>query len=294
MTTLENEYLRIDIQWKGAELASIYDKTTETEHLWQANPDIWPWHAPNLFPVVGGCLNNQLLVAGQRYPMERHGFARHSDFELVDSTDNQARFSLRASEATMAVYPYRFNFEVIYDLEDRLLKITYRVINEDEQPVYCSVGAHPAFSVPFYPDEQYEDYYLEFEIDEPLERHMLSKNGFFTGETEPIVLQNRRLPLTKYLFDQDALVFKNLANRQVIIRSRNHDQIVSVSFLPFNYLGIWAKPGGSFVCLEPWLGCADTEGKPVDIREKEAIQRVEPGDLFEAAFIVGISPQDAL
>ncbi|GAA4446635.1 aldose 1-epimerase family protein [Nibrella saemangeumensis] len=293
MTTLENDYLRIDIQWKGAELASIYDKTTETEHLWQANPDVWPWHGPNLFPVVGGCLNNQIVVDGNRYPMERHGFARHSTFDLTDSSETVARFSLRANESTLAAYPYQFNYEIWYELEDRLLKVAYRVTNEDDQPIYFSVGAHPAFNVPFYPDETYEDYYLEFELDEPLERHLLSKEGFFTGETQAVHIHNRRLPLTQDLFAQDALVFKNLSSRQVTIRSINHDQIVSVSFLPFNYLGIWAKPGAPFVCIEPWLGCADTEGRLVDIREKEAIQRVDPGQLFEAAFIVGISPHDA-
>lgn len=292
MTTLENEYLRVDIQWKGAELASIYDKTTETEHLWQADPDVWPWHGPNLFPVVGGCLNNQILVNGNSYPMGRHGFARQSIFELVDSSAIQTRFALPFSEATLSVFPYRFTFEILYELEDRFLKVTYRVSNEDLQPVYFSVGAHPAFNVPFYPNESYEDYYLEFEVDESLEKYVLSKDGFFNGQTVPVPLQNRRLPLSKDLFAQDALVFKNIVNRQVTIRSKNHDQVVTVSYLPFNYLGVWAKPGAPFVCIEPWLGCADTEGKPVDIREKEAIQVVEPGEVFEAAFIIGISSQN--
>jgi galactose mutarotase-like enzyme len=43
------------------------------------------------------------------------------------------------------------------------------------------------------------------------------------------------------------------------------------------------------VCIEPWLGCADTEGKPVAIEEKELIQSVAPGETFEAAFTITIS-----
>ncbi len=151
------------------------------------------------------------------------------------------------------------------------------------------VGAHPAFAVPFRAGDAYEDYFLEFENQEPLETHMLSSEGYFTGETKRVETDANRLPLTKHLFDQDALVFKNLASRRVAIRSRKHNQAVIVDYPPFSYLGIWAKPGAPFVCLEPWLGCADSEGKPKPIEQKEAIQHVAPGHVFEAAFAIRIS-----
>jgi galactose mutarotase-like enzyme len=56
----------------------------------------------------------------------------------------------------------------------------------------------------------------------------------------------------------------------------------------FNYLGIWAKPGADFVCIEPWLGCADTEGKPVELKDKEDIQSLKHGHVFEASFYISI------
>ena len=85
MTTLENNFLRVTIRPKGAELTSIVHKASGIEHLWQADPAVWGWHAPNLFPVVGGCLHNQVLIDGQPYPMERHGFTRTSLFETTES-----------------------------------------------------------------------------------------------------------------------------------------------------------------------------------------------------------------
>ena len=291
MTTLENNHLRVSIRPKGAELTSIFHKSSGIEHLWQADPTIWGWHAPNLFPVVGGCLNNQLLIDGKTYLIERHGFARQSTFETTESSDKHAIFSLRSSEATRVHFPYEFEFQLIYELDGTRLSIMYRVVNQDNKTIFFSVGAHPAFAVPFLSGEAYEDYFIEFEKSETLETHMLSASGYFTGETKPVQTEasGHRLSLTKQLFDADALVFKNLASRRVAIRTAKHNHAVTVEYPAFPYLGLWAKPGAPFVCVEPWLGCADSEGQPKPIDQKEAIQQVGVGEVFEAAFTIEIS-----
>jgi galactose mutarotase-like enzyme len=289
MITLENEYLKISVRQKGAEMTSFYNKENNTEHLWQAYADVWEWHAPNLFPVVGGCINNEVLINGKPYPMQRHGFARHSDFVLIESDETHVKFSLSQDENTMAAYPYKFSFQVLYDLLDRELRITYKVINYDDQSIHFAVGAHPAFNVPFFPNESMDDYFLEFEHDEPLKTHLLSSSGFFTGTTESLPQVKNRLPITKELFAKDALVFKDLTSRKVSLRSKNHSHSVYIRYPYFNYLGIWAKDGAPFVCLEPWIGCADTEGKITEFSQKEAIHTLDKGHVFEADFTIGIN-----
>ncbi|GAB3994040.1 aldose 1-epimerase family protein [Spirosoma daeguense] len=294
MITLENDFLRVSIRSKGAELTSLFHKPSGIEHLWQADPTVWGWHAPNLFPVVGGCLNNEVHIDGKTYPMERHGFARQSVFEVTESTALHAIFSLRSSEATRTHFPYEFEFQIIYELEAERLSITYRVVNQDEKTIFFSVGAHPAFTVPFVADETYENYYLQFEAKEHLETHRLSSGGFFTGETKAVQTENNdtsrsQLRLTKHLFDQDALVFKNLTSRSIVLRSDKNEHAVTVNFSDFLYLGVWAKPGASFVCIEPWLGCADSEGKTTPFEEKEAIQQLDAGNVFEAYFSIAIT-----
>jgi galactose mutarotase-like enzyme len=286
MAVLENEFLKINIRNKGGELTSLFDKSSGIEHLWQGDPSIWNWHAPNLFPIVGGCLNNELQIEGKAYPMERHGFARQSDFNLSKATDEQAFFSLISTPKTKQVYPYDFDFQIKYTLKGKALTITYLVINNGQNRMYFSVGAHPAFNVPFTASEKYSDYFLEFEQAEKLERHLLSASGLFNGKTEPVVLDGNKLHLTKELFNQDALVFKNLSSRKLTLRSQNHNQFIQVEYAEFPYLGIWAKPGADFVCIEPWLGCADSEGELVEISRKEAIQHVEVGEVFEKAFSI--------
>ena len=288
MTTLENDQLRITIRPKGAELTSIFHKASGIEHLWQADPAVWGWHAPNLFPVVGGCLNNQVLIDGETYPMERHGFTRTSTLETTESTATHAVFTLRSGEKTRVHFPYEFEFQIGYELQDARLIITYRVINQNDKTMFFSVGAHPAFAVPFNAGEAYEDYYLEFGQNEALETHLLSAAGYFTGETRPVPTKGRHLGLTKHLFDDDALVFKNLASRRVAICTDRHNHAVIIDYPSFPYLGLWAKPGAPFVCIEPWLGCADSEGALKPIQEKELIQSVEAKQTFETSFSITI------
>jgi galactose mutarotase-like enzyme len=286
MTFIENDLYKIAIRAQGGELTSFYNKATGIKHLWQADPEIWPWHAPNLFPIVGELIHDQLLVDGKVYSMARHGFNRQSELLLLECDNLSAKFSLPYSEKTLAVYPYKFDFQIHYDLIDAALRVTYKIINLDKKNIYFSVGGHPAFNVPFNKGENYEDYYLEFETNEKLKTHLLSTEGVFTGDTQPVPTNGNKLPLTRDLFVNDALVFKNIRSRMVTIKSTKHNQTLSVEFPHFNYLGIWAKTGADFVCIEPWLGCADTEGIHTDISNKENIQKLKAGHVFEAAYFI--------
>lgn len=289
MTTLENDALRVSIRPKGAELTSIFEKKNGVEHLWQADAGVWGWHAPNLFPVVGACLNDEIVVENQSYPMQRHGFARHSEFALRESSATSAVFSISFSQKTLPVFPYRFELRVAYALDGANLSVTYRVQNQDEKPVFFSIGAHPAFNVPFFPGEAYSDYFVEFDREEELTTHLLDPSGLFSGAAEPVPTEGQRLHLTEHLFDRDALVFKNHTSRRVSLGSRRHDRRVTVDFPDFNFLGLWAKSGAPFVCIEPWLGCADTEHNPLPFEQREGIQRVEVGETFEAGFTISVS-----
>lgn len=289
MVTLQNEFLKVEISPMGAQLTSVFNKLNKTEHLWQGDPSVWGFHAPNLFPVVGGCYNNEINVDGRTYPMERHGFARTSEFIIQDCSDVHAKFSLSHSEETHKVYPFKFTFQVLYDLFDSELRISYKVINQDENSICFSVGAHPAFNIPFFRGQTYEDFYIEFEQDEDLVKHLFSDEGYFNGQTEMVVKNGNKIDLTKDLFTGGALVFKNLASREVLIKNHKTPNFISVSFPHFESLGIWAAPGADFVCIEPWLGYGDSAGGPVEFRNKEGIRKLEQGHVFEVDYTIGIT-----
>jgi galactose mutarotase-like enzyme len=288
MTILENNSLKVRINLKGAELSSVFNKLTGIEHLWKADPSVWAFHAPNLFPIVGSCLQNELLVEGNKYPIKRHGFARHSEFKLIEQNQTEATFQLNYTEETLEQYPFKFAFEVLYKLEDSNISIKYKVLNLDNKSIYFSLGAHPAFNVPFTSDEQMVDYYIEFFEDESLEKHLLNKDGFFTGLTQAVPLDSRKLQLGPDLFKSDALVFKELNSREVRLKSHKSNHYISVSFPDFTSLGIWSPMGAPFVCIEPWLGYADSVGEQKEFSVKEGVICLEEKGEFKAEYGIGI------
>jgi len=287
--SIGNDKIRLSVSEHGAEMSSLFDVPNNIEHLWQADEKYWPWHAPVLFPVVGRCLNDQIEVDGVKYKMERHGFARRSEFQLIDQGPESLRFRLSSSPATLAIYPYQFDFDISYQLYDGSLTLTYEVVNKGNTDMYFQLGGHPAFAVPFYPGEQYEDYYLEFDRDTILDRENINSEGYFDTSVSHVLNGTNILPLERDMFYKDAIIFKDINSRKVTLRSRQNPHTLSVEFPDFEYLGLWAKGGGPFICIEPWRGCADTAGMPVSMKYKEGAIGLAPDDKFQASIIVTIS-----
>lgn len=275
-----NDYLIVTAQSKGAELTSIRSLETGIEYLWQANPAVWPRHAPNLFPIVGK-MNGKYTVEGKQYEMNQHGFARDSDFKITKSSDTTLVYELQYSNESLKVYPFKFRFYVIYEIFDNEISVKYRVENLDDKDIYFSVGAHPAFNVPLVVNESFSDYYIDFEKDETLGRFMI-EDGLILEQSKPILENENRLFLTKELFLQDAIVLKNMKSKTLTMKSKKSKYFVKIKFDGFNYFGIWTKPGfDKFICLEPWQGIADTKGKKVNLENKEGIIKLTKSKTFE-------------
>lgn len=288
MHQIENEFLRVRAREFGAELTSIYDKKNKIEFLWNADEKFWGWHAPVLFPVVGRCLNDEIIIDGQKYPMEKHGFARKSNFKLLELSEQKMVFSLTHSEDTFKHYPFQFEFLIGYRLKENELQVSYEVINEDNKTIWFQLGGHPAFAVPFNATDKYEDYYLEFGKEENSSRHFIDENGFFNGISEPVLTHSNIIPLRKDLFKSDALIFKDLKSRTVTIKGKNHTHYLKLDFHGFNYLGLWAKENAPYVCIEPWLGCADTTGNAKEFSQREGVVMLEPGEEYNPSYFITV------
>ena len=59
---LENDYLKVSVIEKGAELKSVVSKTTKLEYMWSGDPAFWGKTSPVLFPVVGTLKKRHLSV----------------------------------------------------------------------------------------------------------------------------------------------------------------------------------------------------------------------------------------
>ncbi|MCX2738576.1 aldose 1-epimerase family protein [Pontibacter anaerobius] len=286
---LENDNYKVGIDTLGAELHHFIKKDENLEFIWQADPQVWASHAPNLFPIVGELPGQQYTFEGQKYDMKRHGFARRKKFELVEEHHDKLVFQLTEDEETLQQYPFEFRLLVAYTLEWNKLSVTYHVANTSKQNLYFSVGAHPGFNVPFYPNEEYEDYFIEFEKEETLHRHLLSEDGLQNGNTESVMEHEGKLALNRKYFYKDALVFKDVRSEKVTLGSPRNARRIEVEFDGFPYLGIWGKPEHPrYVCIEPWCGIAGRVGESGDITEKEGINQLAPEQTFARTYTITI------
>jgi len=290
MYTLENRKLKIGIKKIGAELSQISSVKNINEFMWDANPAIWANHAPNLFPIIGALKEDSYRFENKKYAMTKHGFIRNNkDIAIHEKTNDSLTFKLSQNESTLKSYPFKFEFYITYKLTDNKIDIIHTVKNCDEQRLYFSLGGHPAFKCPVYENENYEDYVLEFEHDENSVRHLINmETGLISSKTKPVFNNSNKIPLTHDLFNEDALIFKDLKSRKVTLKSDTYGAILSISYKEFPYLGIWAKPNGNYVCIEPWLGIADYEDTNQELKTKEGILSLEANKSFTASYTIEI------
>lgn len=281
MYTIENSEIRASIHSKGAELQSLYQKEHQLEYMWSGDPAFWGKHSPLLFPIVGTLKDNSYEYEGKSYTLARHGFARDREFLAETQSGDAISFLLRSDEQTRSVFPFDFELRVIYRLRAGGISTTYQVKNPGKGPLYFSVGGHPAFRVPLAAGTEYTDYYLEFDGVETAPRWPISKDGLIGRDPIPLLQNTAVLPLRKDLFAKDALVIKSLVSRGVTLRSGQTERGLRMDFPGFPFLGIWAAPNADFVCIEPWCGIADPVDSNQKWTEKEGINKLEGGGVFE-------------
>lgn len=287
--SIENEFLKIAVQEEGAELCNLINLENGREHIWQANPEIWESHAPNLFPIIGALKDGKYTFEGEEFELPKHGFIRYNkNIRLKERTDNRLTFELLYSEDTLKMYPFRFAFRISFSLNKRSLEVKHQVINLDSREIYFSVGGHPAFNIQLFKNEKIDDYYLQFDQKMDLETFLLNDEGLVSTKTRKVLDNEDKIILTRHLFDNDALIFKDIQSKKVNLISKNNGKILSVEFSDFKNLGIWSKPGAPYVCIEPWLGIADTEGANPKLDNKEGIIKLPVKNDFNAGYTIKI------
>ena len=120
---LASDKLSVKISTLGAEIISAVKDGKEK--IWEGNPDIWSGHAPVLFPICGGLKDDKFIFEGKEYILEKHGFARHREFEIESAEKEKAVFLLKDDEKTLESYPFHFEFRVKYALDGERINIEY-------------------------------------------------------------------------------------------------------------------------------------------------------------------------
>ena len=259
---------------KGAELISAIDLNSKFEFIWQADPQVWPRHAPILFPIVGKLKNNEYNWNQQVYTLPQHGFARDLNFEIQELYTDLISFKLESNAETKTNYPFDFCLMITYQALENGLHMAIQIQNKSDFDMPFSFGLHPGFNLP-------EANLDKYEIVADHEMNWLTEklaNGLLTGENQLLAESLQNIPLNPESFKNDALVFKQFNSSYIELKHKHNSFSVRVDTSQFPFLGIWNKyPNQSFICLEPWAGIADSVNTNSEFEDKEGILNLEAG-----------------
>jgi len=269
---IENEHLCCTVDDFGAQLHSVKDRATRAEYLWQGDPAVWTGQAPVLFPIVGRLKDDRYRWQGREYTLPKHGFARKSPFKLLARDGARASFTLESNDQTRACYPFEFALTLDFRLEGRSLIAEATVDNKGDGEMYFSLGAHPAFQCAM-------GDILRFDAPETLDSQWIDSEAMLAGGGYPVLENATDIIIHEHLFDRDALILQGMRSKYITLM-RDGKPSVKFDIGGAPVLGIWAKPGAPYVCIEPWYGLNDSNEFTPDLSQKPLIQRLGPGEAF--------------
>lgn len=275
----ENHRFQAEVDTLGAELRRLRDCVKGEELLWQGDPAVWSGSAPVLFPVVGRLREGGYRHKGQRYEMPKHGFARSSEFAVTRQEGDVLTLELRESPQTLQIYPFAFSLQITFRLLAAGLRVEYAVRNPAATELFFTLGSHPGLCLP----PEGGPYRIEFDEPETLAVFRL-EGDLLSTQSEPFMRGERIIPLTPDTFARDALIFKNISSRRIGVVGQQRAVYVDTSGAP--HLGLWAKAGAEYVCIEPWYSYDDAADVSGELSEKPGILTLAPYARFTTAYTI--------
>ena len=279
--TIENEYLKLTVTTWGAQVKSVVRKSDGVEHIWQADKDVWGFHAPILFPHCGKVVDGKIEAKGKVYESGQHGFARSMEHEFVDQTKDTIVLELCSSEETLARFPFEFRLVSTFTLEGDTVHHTLTVENLDAEELPFGIGYHPAFTIPFDDKHVATDYELRFsEMESPICINNLP-TGLMHGDLYHLPTNIMSLPVDEKLFDMDSHCMVNLKSATLGLYEKGTGRGVVCNIQEFPYTLLWSKPGmPKFICIEPWHSLPSPENGSIKWEEKAAAAVLQPGEAW--------------
>ncbi len=276
--TIKNQHLSATIDSLGAELCSL--KSPDREYIWQGHPDYWEGHAPLLFPTIGGVKNNQVTIGGQNCHLKNHGFLRTINLEVIHHSDEKIVFSTKFSSDTLSCYPFKFQFIATYKLDGTTCEMTYEIKNLDDKSMPFFFGLHPALNCNITDEENFDDYYIEFNVPTAITRPYFPEGDDYPDLDNMEVLSPNSK--TYSLKHEDFLLYSLVQDKINFTKSdlchKTKGKIVDFDFEGFDTYTMWQPHYAPFICLEPWTGLSGIAPYSKNLEDNRLCKYIDAGD----------------
>ncbi len=281
--TLKNENISVQIDSMGAELISVRSNSAY-EYIWQGEQ--WKGHAPLLFPLCGKLLDDKYTYHGKEYRLQKHGFARRSEFSLVNKSDTEVTLSLSSSDETLAVYPFEFKLSASYKIDGTRLEFKLSIDNLGKHIMPYMFGWHPAFTLGG--TKEINSFYVSFPEKKSLTWHTLQHGAFVNPFYSSYPLKAGKYYLNEEeIYKNDTMIFKGASNT-VKLAGGSSKRTVTLSYSEnIPYFCIWKYPSADarYICLEPWSNIP-ADGETPENFDSRQMSRLSAGESEDYTFSV--------
>ena len=212
---------------------------------------------PILFPFSARTFDRGQVFSwrgpdGVTRPMPMHGIARQGRFKVTHLHERGFTAQLQPDDAAQSVYPFNYEFSVVYRFSTLGLSCELILTNHDTQPIPWSAGHHFYFTLPWMEGLQRSDYSIRIPATRTLRQ-----------DTAGLLVPGPLLsPEEK--FDNPALIdalHLGLRHHEVVFGPSKAPGEVRIRLgtqktpPPEATIVTWTPDATSpFYCVEPWMG----------------------------------------
>lgn len=272
---LDNDLLKLELINEGGEMSRLQYKGRDI--LYKGDGPYWKGKNPTLFPMISSPDSKKYIYDGKEYFCRNHGIIRYSTLETIINNEKQVTMRLISNEETLKEYPFNFEYNITYKLDDNKVLINYEIINKDIKTMPFTFGLHPGFLV-----DDIKKIELIFPDDE--EGQLYNQKTKTTSTVKLGTYTN----FINDLIGLETVIFKHLKSKYVILKTG--DCLIKVDISKFNYLAIWsANPNANYICIEPWLSINDIRHSDNPFDSEFELEYLKPNEVFKIDYYIELN-----
>lgn len=283
---LSYDQLELTVNTHGAEMTRLYNKTSGLEYLCEKEKPVWQEQAPILFPIIGNLKEGYYLYQGKKYFCNTHGFAKNSEFSILEKTDNSVSLVLCNTPSTAESFPFEFSLKITYTICDASVCVMSEITNKGQETLICSLGFHPGFRCPLANKKEASDYRISFKTPFSASRIIMENGLIFSIEQNGWTKDS--VPVSEDLFSDGVIGLTDLNTKTVRLWCENNPHFVELEFEDYPVLALWAPSTEpiTYVCIEPRYGLQDFADCNNDLTQKKGCMTISPLSSIKLQYII--------
>ncbi|MGL6153563.1 MAG: hypothetical protein ACRC0W_00315 [Cetobacterium sp.] len=272
MITIENGYLKVNINEFSARLNSILCKFNKKEYLTKNNSHLY-------FPFVGNLKNDSYSYEKEFYKIMNYDLFKNLYFQLEKKYTDKVIFKLTNSSELYEVYPFEFQLYLQYSLDLNRIKVEFLLKNLSNKPLFFQLAYDLNLSLL---ENSPESYLLTIS---PNKDTLTSKYTLNEDNFKETISKTFKPPInfSKSFFKDFSFIFKNKDMNIVSFLKRNSREGIVLQSSKFDYTLIKNNNLQS-INLKLMNGINDSEDENEDLSKKKSMKLLEKDKTFKCLF----------